>query len=61
MGNWFGGYGGFFFPVLICLIVAMEMLLILPVPIGYLIHLIAHKPFKQKNVAKVIAFLHGHD
>lgn len=47
MGNWFDGWG--FFPVLTCDVVAMEILLIFPVPDGYLILLIAHKPFKEKS------------
>ena len=35
-----------FVPVLNCVVVAMEMLLIFPVPTGYLIPFIARKPFK---------------
>lgn len=50
-GKWVAGLVvvlvlGFFPPVLNCGVVAMQMLLIFPVPTGYLIPLIACKPFK---------------
>lgn len=48
-----------FFPVLNC-IVAMEMLLIFPVPTGYLIPLTACKPFKWRSITKSIVVLRGH-
>lgn len=58
MGNWFGGWD--FFPVLSCGGVAMEILLIFPVPDGYLILHIAHKPLKQNNKAKSTVVWCGH-
>lgn len=61
MGNSFGGCVlGCFFPVLNAVAVAIEMQSIFPVPTGYLIPLIAHKPFKQKTVVKSIVVLRGH-
>lgn len=49
----------FFFPVLNCVGVATEMLLIFPVPTGYLFPLVC-KPFKQKSIVKSTVVLHGH-
>ena len=48
----------FFFPVLIH-VVAMEMLLLFPVP-EYLTPPIACKPFKWKSIAKSRVLLRGH-
>lgn len=49
-----------FFPVSNCGVVAMEILLIFPVPDGYLIVLIVLTPFKQKSKAKSAVVWCGH-
>lgn len=45
-------WSGIFFPISNCGVVTMEILLIFPVPDGYIIFLIARIPFKQKSKAK---------
>lgn len=51
---------GIFFPVLSCGVVAMEILFIFPVPDGYLILHIAHKPLKQNSKVKSTVVWCGH-